>query len=203
MNQLELPHTHVAVNGRLEPTIYTAEEAVRFLLAYIGEDPTRNGLVDTPARVVRALKEMTSGYKEKPEEILSKVFEESYDEVVIVRDIPFSSLCEHHMLAFSGTCDIGYVPAKDKGVVGLSKLARLVDCFSKRLQVQEKLTRQIAEAIQQHLEPVGAAVVIRATHGCMSCRGVKKSGVTMLTSVMLGCFRDQSSARSEFLSLCR
>lgn len=176
------------------------EDAVTRLLQFIGEDPSRQGLRETPARVCRALRSMTEGYGESPEAILGTVFEESYDEIVVLRDIPFASLCEHHMLVFTGTADIGYLPGP-KGVVGLSKLARLVDCFAKRLSVQEKMTRQIAEAIRDHLQAKGVAVVVRAQHSCMSCRGIKKPGSTMLTSSCLGVFRDNPAARAEFFAL--
>ncbi len=186
--------------GKTLPSQGIAEEAVSTLLQLIGEDPQRNGLRETPSRVCKALLEMTAGYKEKPEEILGKVFEDSYDEIVILKGISFTSLCEHHLLPFIGTADVGYLPGK---VVGLSKLARLVDCFARRLQLQERMTRQIAEALIEHLSAKGAAVVIRAVHSCMACRGVKKSGAEMITSAMLGVFRDEAKARSEFLELCR
>lgn len=176
------------------------EDSVIRLLESIGEDPKRDGLRETPARVVRSLREMTVGYQQSAKEILSKVFDESHDEVVILKDIPFTSLCEHHLLPFTGTVDIGYIPGK---LVGLSKLARLVDCFSQRLQLQERLTRQIAEAIDQHLEAKGTAVVVKARHGCMSCRGVRKPGSEMVTSAMLKVFRDNPTARAEFLHLCK
>lgn len=178
------------------------EDAVVRLLEFVGEDPQREGLRDTPARVCRAWREMTAGYGEDPSAILGTVFDEPYDEMVICRGIPFISNCEHHMAVFQGTVDIGYVPGP-KGVVGLSKLARLVDCFARRLQIQERLTKQIADAIQQNLEALGVAVVVRAAHSCMSCRGVKKSGATMTTSSMLGVLRSDAAARTEFLSLCR
>lgn len=171
---------------------------VRNLLKYIGEDPDREGLVDTPKRVVKAFEEMTSGYAQNPKEILSKTFEQTYDEVIIVRGISFTSLCEHHLLPFTGTADVGYIPGL---VVGLSKIPRLVDCFARRLQMQERLSRQIAEAIQLHLNAQGVAVVIRGSHSCMGCRGVRKPEAEMVTSVMLGMFKDNASARSEFLAL--
>lgn len=177
------------------------DDAILRLLQWVGEDPKRDGLIDTPKRVLKAFKEMTSGYQECPADILSKIFEEPYDEVVISRAIPFTSLCEHHLLPFTGTVDVGYLPSR-RGVVGLSKLARLVDCFSKRLQVQERMTRQIADSIMTHLVAQGAAVVVRAEHSCMACRGVKKAGSEMVTSCMLGVFRDKPEARAEFLSLC-
>lgn len=194
------PATHVRINGKFIPAHFTIERAVRTILEHIGEDPYRDGLKDTPKRVAKALTEMTAGYRDDPKYILSRVFEESYDEIVILRDIPFTSLCEHHLLTFSGTTDIGYLPGK---VVGLSKLARLVDCFSRRLQVQERMTKQIAEAIEEHLEARGVAVIVRSVHSCLACRGVKKSGAEMVTSAMLGLFRSESAARAEFLELCR
>ena len=177
-----------------------AEGAVRTLLTYVGEDPSRDGLKDTPDRVCRALVEMTEGSRQSPKEILNRVFDESYDEMVISRDIPFTSICEHHLLVFEGTVDIGYIPGK---VVGLSKLSRLVDCFAKRLQIQERLTREIAYAIRDYLNPIGVAVIVKASHSCMSCRGVKKSGSVMVTSSMIGALRDKPEARAEFLALCR
>lgn len=186
------------IDGKLYPSPAVAEEAVVTLLYLIGEDPTRQGLIDTPARYVKALLEMTQGYKDRPKEILSRTFDEEYDEVIILKGTPFTSICEHHLSPIMGTVDIGYIPGK---VVGLSKLARLVDCFAARLQIQEKLTRQIATSIEKHLDAVGVAVVVRASHSCMSCRGVKKSGAVMITSCMLGCFRNDASARAEFLSL--
>lgn len=175
-----------------------AEQGIQELLKAVGEDPTRSGLTDTPERVVKAFLEMTCGYKQDPAQILGRTFEDSYDEVVIVRNIAFTSLCEHHLLPFLGSADVGYIPGK---VVGLSKIPRLVDCFACRLQMQERLTRQIAEAIEKHLEARGVAVVIRGSHSCMGCRGVKKPGAEMVTSVTLGMFRDNASARSEFLAL--
>lgn len=200
MGSQVVPESHYGVDGRLIPGHGIAEEAVKTLLRLVGEDPDRDGLQGTPDRVCRALREMTEGYHQDPALILSRVFEESYDEVVIVRAIPFTSLCEHHLLPFLGTVDIGYLPGK---VVGLSKLARLVDCFSKRLQIQERLTQQIAGAIQQYLEAKGTAVVVRAEHACMACRGVKKPGAEMVTSSMLGVFRDEAEIRAEFLALCK
>lgn len=199
--QVAPPDGWVRVDGRLVPSSYLAEEAVRTLLAWIEEDPTRDGLRDTPGRVLRALKEMTGGMSQNPADILGTVFEVAYDEVVIVKGIPFTSLCEHHMLPFVGEVNIGYLPGV-KGVVGLSKLARLVDCSSRRLQVQERMTRQIADAIAECLGALGVAVVVRASHSCMSCRGVRKQA-EMVTSVMLGVFRDKVEARMEFLELCR
>jgi GTP cyclohydrolase I len=176
------------------------EDAVVRLLEWVGEDPARDGLIDTPKRVVKAFREMTVGYADSPAEILSRTFDEPCDEMIVVSDIAYTSLCEHHMLPFTGSVDIGYVPGK---VVGLSKLARLVDCFSRRLQIQERLTNQIADAITKYLEPEGVAVVVRGNHACMSCRGVRKAEATMVTSAMRGAMRDNPETRAEFLNLCR
>lgn len=175
------------------------EDAVTRLLEYVGEDPTRDGLIDTPARVVRALAEMTDGYRVDVEALLTRTFEDRCDEMVVVRDIEFTSLCEHHVLPFVGTASVGYVP-RDR-VVGLSKIARLVDVFAHRLQVQERMTVQIAEALQTHLAPLGVGVIVTARHSCMSCRGIRKASAEMVTSSMLGVFRDKPEARTEFLSL--
>lgn len=178
------------------------QSIVRSFLLAIGENPDREGLKDTPKRVVKSWKELYGGYKKRPGEILSTVFEDgSCDEMVILKDIEFTSTCEHHTLPFIGKAHVAYLPAGK--VVGLSKLARLVDCFAKRLQIQEKLTQQIAHAIQKHLEPRGVAVVIAAHHQCMSCRGVGKKNTTMVTSSMLGAFRDDPAVRAEFLSLVK
>ena len=175
-------------------------DAVRRLLQFVGEDPARDGLIDTPARVVKAWAEMTAGYRQDPASVLCRTFDVPYDEMVVVRAVPFVSLCEHHVLPFTGTCTIGYVPG-DR-VVGLSKLARLVDVFARRLQVQERLTSQIAEAIERHLAPEGVGVVVRAEHSCMACRGVSKKA-EMVTSVLLGVMRSVPEARAEFLALER
>lgn len=177
------------------------EDAVTRLIEFVGEDPARPGLEQTPARVVKALAEMCDGYEQDPAVILSACFQSSYDEMVLVRDIEFTSLCEHHLLPFTGTCTIGYIP-KAQGVVGLSKLARLVECFARRLQIQERLTEDIALALVKHLEPVGVGVVISAEHSCMSCRGVRKRA-PMVTSSMHGAMRDKPEARAEFLALAR
>ena len=171
-------------------------------LKYIGEDPTREGLLDTPKRVVKSWKELYKGYTEDPKTILSTVFEDgSCDEMVILKDIEFQSMCEHHVLPFIGKAHVAYLP--NGKVVGLSKLARLVDCFAKRLQIQEKMTQQISSEIQKHLNPKGVAVVIEAHHQCMSCRGVGKQNTTMITSSMLGMFRDDAKVRHEFLQLVK
>lgn len=174
-------------------------DAVMRLLEYVGEDPARPGLVDTPGRVTQALAEMTSGYGVDVADLLSRTFVERCDEMVLVNGIDFTSLCEHHLLPFVGTVTVGYIP--DGYVVGLSKLARLVDAYARRLQVQERMTVQIAEAIQQHVRPLGVGVVVEAHHSCMGCRGVRKPGARMLTSSMLGALRDKSEARAEFLAL--
>jgi GTP cyclohydrolase IA len=173
-------------------------EAIKQLLAYMGEDTTRDGLQDTPKRVCKAMLELTQGYGADIGSILSVSFDVAYDEMVIVRDMPFVSLCEHHMLPFTGTATIAYIP--QERVVGLSKLARLLDAFSQRLQVQERLTMQIADAIEEHLQPLGTGVVIHGHHSCMACRGVKKHG-EMITSALRGVLRTCEPARAEFLSL--
>jgi len=180
-----------------------AELLIRQLLEHIGEDPTREGLIDTPQRVVRAYKEWFKGYKIDPKEILERTFEEveGYDEIVMLRNIKFESHCEHHWTPILGTVSIGYLP-KDR-VVGISKLARVVDAFAKRLQIQEVFTQQIANTINEVLEPRGVAVVVRAKHLCIGTRGVHKPDSDMVTSAMIGIFRDQPLARNEFLTLER
>ncbi len=180
----------------LETILQYALEDYLKLIPGIDKESLRN----TPVRFVSALKEMTSGYALSPEDILGKVFEIECDELIICKSISFTSICSHHLLPFSGTCDVGYIPGK---VVGLSKLARLVDCYSRRLQVQETMTRQIADAIETHLEAKGVAVVTKAQHSCMCARGVRKEEATMVCSSMLGVFRTESAARAEFLNLCR
>ncbi len=182
------------------PSQRSAEDAIATLLRFIGEDTERDGLLDTPARVVRAWREMTSGYGEDPAEILSRTFEESSDEMIVLRGISFYSVCEHHLLPFYGTAAVGYLPGR---VVGISKLARLVNCFARRLQIQERMTRQIAEAIEQHLEARGVGVVLRAHHLCMGCRGVRQEETEMVTSSMLGTLRTNSTSRAEFFRLCK
>ena len=177
-----------------------AEEAVRTLLRWAGDDPEREGLLDTPARVARAFEEWFAGYREDPMEFLERTFEEveGYDEMVVLRDIRLESYCEHHLAPILGKIHIGYMP--DKRVVGISKLARVADAYAKRLQIQEKLTAQIANCIHEVLQPKGVAVVIEAEHQCMTTRGVHKHGVSMVTSTMLGAFRQGSDTRREFLS---
>ena len=178
-----------------------AKRSVRYLLQYIGEDHTREGLLDTPRRFVKALDEWFSGYKQCPKEILSTFFEEvgGYDEIVMLRKIPFESHCEHHIAPIIGEATVAYLP--NQRVIGISKLARLVDCFSKRLQVQERLTTEIADAIEEHIRPEGVGVIVTAVHHCMSTRGVHKTGSDMTTSVMRGAFRNDSEARRELLAL--
>jgi len=173
-------------------------DAVTRLLQFIGEDPTRDGLRDTPKRVCKALKEMTAGYDIDVEKLLSVSFDVAYDEMVVVRNVPFSSMCEHHMLPFTGVATIGYIP--NKSVVGLSKLARLVDAYGQRLQVQERMTMQIADAIEKHLKPLGCGVVVKANHSCMCNRGIKKHG-EMITSSLHGVMRKKETVRAEFLAL--
>ncbi len=183
------------------PTTTEVEAAVRTLIRWAGDDPNREGLVATPERVTRAYREFFRGYDEDPVEILSRTFEETdgYDEIVLLRDIPFESHCEHHMVAIVGKAHIAYMP--HHRVVGISKLARVLDIYARRLQIQEKLTAQVANAIQDVLEPQGVAVVISAQHQCMTTRGVHKAGVAMVTSQMLGSFRDDPATRQEFLSM--
>jgi GTP cyclohydrolase I len=178
-----------------------AEEAVRTLLLWAGEDPGREGLVDTPKRVALAYEDWFSGYKDDPVTYLRRTFEEveGYDEMIVLRDIAFESHCEHHMAPIIGKAHVGYLPS-DK-VVGISKLARVVDAFARRFQVQEKLTAQIANCINEVLSPRGVGVVIDATHQCMTTRGVHKSGVSMVTSQMLGLFRKDARTRAEFLRM--
>lgn len=175
---------------------------VKRLLAAIGEDPEREGLKDTPKRVIKSFGELYAGYKEDPGTILATVFTQGdYQEMVILKDIPFQSMCEHHMLPFIGKAHVAYIPTGH--VVGLSKLARLVDCFARRLQIQEQMTQQIARSIDKHLKPKGAAVVLEAHHQCMSCRGIKKHGTTMVTSALSGVFMEKPEARAEFFSLIK
>ena len=185
--------------GLTRPSRDEAEAAVRTLIRWTGDDPDREGLLGTPDRVVRSYEEFFRGYDEDPREMLQRTFEEveGYDEVVVLRDIRLESHCEHHMVPIIGKVHVGYLP--DKRVVGISKLARVVDAFAHRLQIQEKLTAQIANTLQDVLQPRGVAVVIEAAHQCMTTRGVHKRGVSMITSQMLGDFRDDARTRSEFL----
>jgi len=189
----------IADEGR--PTRDEAEEAVRTLIRWAGDDPAREGLLDTPARVARAYEEFFNGYTANAKELLERTFEEveGYDEIVLLRDIRFESHCEHHMAPIIGKAHVAYLP--HRRVVGISKLARVVEAFAKRLQIQEKMTAQIANLIDEVLQPNGTAVVIEAAHQCMTTRGVHKSGVTMVTSRMLGAFRDDVGTRREFLAM--
>ncbi len=200
-NDLTLPQElrDAARTGR--PSRAEAEEAVRTLLRWAGDDPDREGLRGTPDRVVRSYEEFFAGYDQDPVDILTRTFEETagYDEMVLLRDIRLESHCEHHMVPIIGKAHVAYLP--DRRVVGISKLARVVEVFSKRLQIQEKLTSQIANAVNEVLQPKGVAVVIEAAHQCMTTRGVHKPGVTMITSRMLGAFRDNPATRREFMAL--
>jgi GTP cyclohydrolase I len=184
-----------------KPTRKDAESAVETLLLWAGDDPRREGLVDTPKRVAKAYQDWFSGYKEDPVQFLKRTFEEveGYDEMVILRDIQFESHCEHHMAPIIGQAHVGYLPRNK--VVGISKLARVVESFARRFQVQEKMTAQIAHCIDDVLNPKGVAVVIEASHQCMTTRGVHKTGVSMVTSQMLGTFRKDARTRAEFLQM--
>jgi GTP cyclohydrolase I len=180
----------------------TFEELVREMIVRLGEDPGREGLVRTPDRVHRAYQHLVKGYKEDPEAMLKKaLFSVDYDEMVIVKDVEMFSLCEHHMLPFFGKVHVAYIP--NGKVIGLSKIPRLIEIFSRRLQIQERLTTQIAETIQNAIQPQGVGVVIEARHLCMMMRGVEKQHSAAVTSSMLGCFREEQETRSEFLSLIR
>jgi GTP cyclohydrolase I len=183
------------------PSREDAERAVQTLLRWAGDDPGREGLKDTPARVAKAFEDWFSGYDQDPEAYLARTFEEvaGYDDMVILKDIRFESHCEHHLAPIIGRAHVGYLPTSR--VVGISKLARVVEAFARRLQVQEKMNAQIAHCIQKVLQPKGVAVVIEAAHQCMTTRGVHKTGVTMVTSQMLGSFREDARTRSEFLRL--
>jgi GTP cyclohydrolase I len=183
------------------PTRAEAEAAIRTLLRWAGDDPNREGLVDTPARVARAYEEFFAGYEVDPVALLERTFEETdgYDEIVLLRDIRLESHCEHHMVPIIGRAHVAYLP--HRRVVGISKLARVVEAYAKRLQIQEKLTAQIANTLQEVLQPKGVAVIIEAAHQCMTTRGIHKPGVTMVTSRMLGTFRDNPATRRELLTM--
>ena len=200
---MNIMHGHIAsapADTKL-PVPDAVQDAIRTLLIWAGEDPAREGLRDTPARVGRAWKEYCAGYAEDPAMHLARTFEEvaGYDEVVLLRDIPFHSHCEHHLAPIVGTASIAYLPT-DR-VVGISKLARVLHGYARRLQIQERLTAEIAQCIWTNLNPLGVAVVIKAQHGCMTGRGVRTHGVDMVTSKVLGCFRDDPSSRKEVLAL--
>jgi len=191
-----------AVESKIQrPSRAEAEEAVRTLIRWAGDDPTREGLLGTPDRVVRSYNEFFAGYEEDPVAMLERTFEEieGYDEMVVLRDIRMESHCEHHMVPIIGKAHVAYLPGKR--VVGISKLARVVEVYAKRLQIQEKLTAQVANTLQEVLQPRGVAVVMEAAHQCMTTRGVHKHGVTMVTSRMLGAFRDDPRTRHEFLTM--
>jgi GTP cyclohydrolase IA len=185
----------------VRPSQAEAESAVRTLLQWSGDDPDREGLIDTPRRVAKAFREFFAGYEVDPRALLERTFEETegYDEMVVLRGIRLESYCEHHMAPILGTVHVAYLP--DRRVVGISKLARVVEAFAKRLQIQEKLTAQIANTISEVLQPQGVAVVVEAQHQCMTTRGVHKPGVHMVTSRMLGAFRDNAATRREFLAM--
>jgi GTP cyclohydrolase IA len=187
--------------SRVRPSRADAEAAVRLLIEYAGDDPGREGLRGTPGRVVRAFDEYFAGYSEDPNELLARTFEETdgYDEMVVLKDIRFESHCEHHIAPIIGKAHVAYLPGTR--VVGISKLARLVELFAKRLQIQEKMTAQIANTLDEVLRPKGVAVVIEAAHQCMTTRGVHKPGVAMVTSRMLGAFRSDAATRREFLAI--
>ncbi|MGB0571777.1 MAG: GTP cyclohydrolase I FolE [Alphaproteobacteria bacterium] len=194
-----IENASAAADGR--PSRDAAVEAVRTLLAYAGDNPDREGLLETPDRVVRSYDEFFGGYLEDPDKILTRTFSETdgYDEIVLLRNIDFVSHCEHHMAPIIGHAHVAYLP--NSRVVGISKLARVVEAYARRLQIQEKMTAQIANIIDEVLQPRGVAVVIEAAHQCMSTRGVNKTGVDMVTSHMLGAFRDNLATRQEFLSM--
>ena len=205
---IHTPAAKLAKSGRgakkaapRKPSRAEAEEAIRVLLRWAGDDPTREGLLDTPKRVAKAYEEFFKGYEQDPEAVLARTFEETegYDEMVVLRDIRIESHCEHHMVPIIGRAHVAYMPGTR--VVGISKLARVVDAYARRFQIQEKLTAQIANTIQEVLQPRGVAVIIEANHQCMSTRGVHKPGASMVTSRMLGAFRDDPSTRKEFLSI--
>jgi len=194
-------HSRVAEESARRPSRAEAERAVRTLIEWAGDDPDREGVKGTPARVAKAFEEYFSGYGVDPVELLQRTFEETdgYDEMVVLRDIRFESHCEHHLAPIIGKAHVAYLP--QKRVVGISKLARLVEVYARRLQIQEKMTAQIANTLDEVLEPKGVAVVIEAAHQCMTTRGVHKPGVAMVTSRMLGAFRTDPSTRREFLAI--
>ncbi len=192
-----------SVEAEPRPTDAEAEAAFRSILRWMGESTERDGLRETPKRLVKAYREYFCGYDDKPEDILSKTFEEieGYDEMVVLRGVTFESHCEHHLAPIIGRAWVGYIP--EKRVVGISKLARVVEAYARRLQIQERMTAEIANAIDRELKPRGVAVVIKAVHHCMLSRGVRKHGSDLVTSRMLGCFRDDAAARAEFLNMAQ
>jgi GTP cyclohydrolase IA len=198
---IQLSKMHVPAKPSTPPTQIDVETALRRILEWIGEDPDRDGLAETPKRLRRAYRQYFCGYEEDPEQVLRKTFAEvdGYDEMIVLRGVTFESHCEHHIAPIIGRAWVGYIP--DRRVVGISKLARVVEIFSKRLQIQERLTAQIANAVEEVLKPRGVAVVVKAAHHCMIDRGVRKRGADLVTSRMLGVFRDQPATRQEFLSL--
>ena len=199
-NPLLAIHGWYGSNGKIYPSEEAAQEAARVLLLYLGEAIDREGLVDTPKRMLKALREMTEGYQDDPKTILQRRFSLFHDELTLLTRIPFVSLCEHHLLPFSGVASVGYVPANNQ-IVGLSKLARLVACFARRLQIQEQLTGQIADSLVEHLQPLGAACIIQAEHSCLACRGARVSGTRFVTSALRGCLKEDVRARAELMSL--
>ena len=196
------PYASASVEDEVALANPELEDIYATILKKIGEDPSRDGLIRTPHRASTALSFLTQGYNQDINEILNgAVFDEEYDDMIIVKNIEFYSLCEHHILPFFGNCHVGYIPQKK--IVGLSKIPRIVDMFARRLQVQERLTYQIAEALDEALQPLGVAVVIEAQHMCMMIRGVEKQNSKTVTNVMLGAFRDKDSTRAEFMQSCR
>ena len=202
---MALEHNAIAVDGvartRRGFDAARAEAAVRELLIAVGEDPDRPGLADTPARVARSYREMFAGLYEEPDAVLNTTFDEGHQELVLVRDIPMYSTCEHHLVAFHGVAHVGYIPGVSGRVTGLSKIARLVDLYAKRPQVQERLTSQIADALMRKLSPRGAIVVVEAEHLCMAMRGIRKPGASTTTSAVRGIFQSNSASRAEALDL--
>lgn len=195
------PDTHTAPARIRKFDQQRAEAAIRELLCAIGEDPDRNGLQDTPARVARAYREMFAGLYTDPDTVLNTMFDEDHDEMVIVKEIPLYSTCEHHLVSFHGVAHVGYIPGQDGRVTGLSKIARLVDLYAKRPQVQERLTSQIADALMKKLDPRGVIVVVEAEHLCMAMRGVRKPGAVTTTSAVRGLFKTSAASRAEALDL--
>ena len=198
-----LPET--LARAPVRPSREEAEAAVRTLIAYAGDDPTREGLIETPRRVVASYEELYGGYRQDPAEVLTRVFEDvhGYDDLVVVRDIQFASHCEHHMVPFIGHAQIGYIPSLNGGVVGLSKLARVVEVFGRRLQTQEALTAQILDALELNLRPRGCAVMIEAEHMCMALRGVRKQGTSTVTMRFAGSMKDDPAEQVRFLTMVR